>query len=151
MKYNDIADSERVNRSPDKIVQVISDGTTVEKGYKIKNIQLRLYTEKNDKKLGLYSLITSLVETDKGSVEMIYDEGFRGNNALEKSSKFLTESLGISGLILRSLIFLDGKWQTLPIIKNYLQMTKSQFVHCVTKSHFTIVQWMMNITALNMF
>ena len=109
MKYIDIVDSNRVDRSPDKIIQVLSDGTTVEKGYKIKNIQLRLYTEKNDKILGLYSLITSLVETDKGSVEMIYDEGFRGNNALEKSSKFLTESLGISGLVLRSLIFLDGK------------------------------------------
>jgi hypothetical protein len=63
----------------------------------------------------------------------------------------LTESLGISGLILRSLIFLDGKWQTPHITKNYLQMTKSQFVRYVTKSHFTIVQWMMNITALNMF
>ena len=151
MKYIDIADSNRVNRSPDKIIQVLSDGTTVEKGYKIKNIQLRLYTEKNDKKLGLYSLITSLVETDKGSVEMIYDEGFRGNNALETSSKFLTESLGISSLILRSLIFLDEKWETLPIIKNYLQMTKNQFVHYVTKNHFTIVQWMMIITALNMF
>ena len=109
MKYIDIADLNRVDRSPDKIIQVLSDGTTVEKGYKIKNIQLRLYTEKNDEKLGLYSLITSLVETDKGSVEMIYDEGFRGNNALEKSSKFLTENLGISGLILRSLIFLDEK------------------------------------------
>jgi len=109
MKYIDIVDSNRVDRSPDKIIQVLSDGTIVEKGYKIKNIQLRLYTEKNDKKLGLYSLITSFVETDKGSVEKIYDEGFRGNNALEKSSKFLTESLGISGLILRSLIFLDGK------------------------------------------
>jgi len=109
MKYIDIVDSNRVNRSPDKIIQVLSDGIIVEKGYKIKNIQLRLYTEKNDKKLGQYSLITSFVETDKGSVEMIYDEGFRGNNALEKSSKFLTESLGISGLILRSLIFLDGK------------------------------------------
>jgi hypothetical protein len=109
MKYIDIADLNRVDRSPDKIIQVLSDGTTVEKGYKIKNIQLRLYTEKNDEKLGLYSLITSLVETDKGSVEMIYDEGFRGNNALEKSSKFLIENLGISGLILRSLIFLDGK------------------------------------------
>jgi len=109
MKYIDIVDSNRVDRSPDKINQVLSDGTTVEKGYKIKNIQLRLYTEKNNEKLGLYSLITSLVETDKGSVEMIYDEGFRGNNALEKSSKFLTENLGISGLILRSLIFLDGK------------------------------------------
>jgi len=75
----------------------------------IKNVQLRLYTEKNDEKLGPYSQITSLVETDKGSVEMIYDEGFRGNNALETSSKFLTENLGISSLILRSLIFLDGK------------------------------------------
>ena len=72
-------------------------------------MQLRLYTEKNDEKLGPYFLITSLVETDKGSVEMIYDEGFRGNNALETSSKFLTENLGISSLILRSLIFLDGK------------------------------------------
>ena len=109
MKYIDIVDSNRVDRSPDKIIHVLSDGTTVEKGYKIKNIQLRLYIEKNDEKLGQYSLITSLVETDKGSVEMIYDEGFRGDNALEKSSKFLTESLGISGLILRSLIFLDEK------------------------------------------
>ena len=56
-----------------------------------------------------YSLITSLIETDKGSVEMIYDEGYRGNDALETSNKFLTENLGVSGLILRSLIFLDGK------------------------------------------
>ena len=151
MKYIDIADSERVNRHPDKIIQVVSDGTTVENGYKIKNVQLRLYNEKNDEKLGPYSLITSLVETDRGSVEMIYDEGFRGNNALETSSKFLTENFGISGLILRSLIFLDGKWQTLHIIKNSLLMTRSQFVPCVTKNHFTIVQWTMIITALNMF
>jgi hypothetical protein len=109
MKYVDISNPKRIDRTPDKIIQILSDGTTAEKGYKIKNIQLRLYTEKNDKKLGPYSLITSLVETDKGSVEMVYDEGFRGNNALERSSKFLTDNLGISGLILRSLIFLDGK------------------------------------------
>ena len=109
MRYIDIADPKRVDRSPNKIIQVLSDGTAVEKGHKIKNVELRLYTEKNDKKLGSYSLITSLVETDKGSVEMIYDEGFRGNDALETSCKFLTENLGISSLILRSLIFLDGK------------------------------------------
>ena len=66
MKYIDIADPKRVNRSPNKIIQVLSDGTTVEKGYKIKNIQLRLYTEKSDKKLGSYSLITSLVENRQG-------------------------------------------------------------------------------------
>ena len=109
MKYVDISNPKRIDRIPDKISQILSDGTTAEKGYKIKNIQLRLYTEKNDKKLGPYSLITSLVETDKGSVEMVYDEGFRGNNALERSSKFLIDNLGVSGLILRSLIFLDGK------------------------------------------
>lgn len=109
MKYVDISNPERIDRIPDKIIQILSGGDIVERGYKIKNIQLRLYTEKNDKKLGPYSLITSLVETDKGSVEMVYDEGFRGNNALERSSKFLTDNLGISGLILRSLIFLDGK------------------------------------------
>ena len=109
MKYVDISNPKRIDRIPDKISQILSDGTTTEKGYIIKNIQLRLYTEKNDEELGQYSLITSLVETDKGSVEMVYDEGFRGNNALELSCKFLTNTLGISGLILRSLIFLDGK------------------------------------------
>nr|AIF02772.1 hypothetical protein [uncultured marine thaumarchaeote KM3_15_A07]AIF20936.1 hypothetical protein [uncultured marine thaumarchaeote KM3_97_A02] len=109
MKYVDISNPKRIDRIPDKIIRILSDGIATEKGYTIKNIQLRLYTEKNDKKLGSYSLITSFVETDKGSVEMVYDEGFRGNNALERSSKFLTDNLGISGLILRSLIFLDGK------------------------------------------
>ena len=109
MRYIDISNPKRVDRNPDKIIEVLSNDSITEKGYVIKNIQLRLYIEKYDKKLGQYSLITSLIETDKGSVEMIYDEGYRGNDALETSSKFLTENLGISSLILRSLIFLDGK------------------------------------------
>ena len=109
MKYIDIPNPERVDRDPDKTIQLLSDDSIVEKGYKIKNLQLRLYIEKHDKRLGQYSLITSWIETDKGSVEMIYDEGYRGDNALETSSKFLTENLGIASLILRSLIFLDRK------------------------------------------
>ena len=109
MRYIDISNPKRVDRNPDKIIELLSNGSITEKDYVIKNIQLRLYIEKYDKKLGQYSLITSLIETDKGSVEMIYDEGYRGNDALETSSKFLTENLGISSLILRSLIFLDGK------------------------------------------
>ena len=109
MRYIDISNPKRVDRNPDKIIEVLSNDSITESGYVIKNIQLRLYIEKYDKKLGQYSLITSLIETDKGSVEMIYDEGYRGNDALETSSKFLTENLGISSLILRSLIFLDGK------------------------------------------
>ena len=109
MRYIDISNPKRVNRNPDKTIELLSNESITEKGYLIKNIQLRLYIEKYDKKLGKYSLITSFIETDKGSVEMIYDEGYRGNDALETSSKFLTENLGISSLILRSLIFLDGK------------------------------------------
>ena len=109
MRYIDIPNPKRVSRNPDKIIELLSNDSIAEKGYVIKNIQLRLYIEKHDKKLGQYSLITSLIETDKGSVEMIYDEGYRGNDVLETSSKFLTENLGVSSLILRSLIFLDGK------------------------------------------
>ena len=109
MRYVDISNPERVDCNPDKIIELLSNGSITENNYIIKNIQLRLYIEKYDKKLGKYSLITSFIETDKGSVEMIYDEGYRGNDALETSSKFLTENLGISSLILRSLIFLDGK------------------------------------------
>ena len=109
MRYIDIPNPKRVDRNPDKIIELLSNGSITEEGYVIKNIQLRLYIERYDKKLGQYSLITSLIETDKGSVEMIYDEGYRGNDALETSSKFLTENLGVSSLILRSLIFLDGK------------------------------------------
>jgi len=49
MKYVDISNPERIDRIPDKIIQILSGGDIAERGYKIKNIQLRLYTEKNDK------------------------------------------------------------------------------------------------------
>ena len=64
-------------------------------------------SKKKDEILGPYSLITVLVETDKGIIEMTYDEGWRGTNALEEAAAFLTSHLGISGLILRSIIQLD--------------------------------------------
>ena len=48
------------------------------------------------------------METDKGSVEMIYDEGFGGENALEKAADFVTKNLGLSGLITRSIITLQS-------------------------------------------
>jgi hypothetical protein len=69
-------------------------------------VELRHYVEKIDNQMGPYSLITSYVETDRGSVEMIYDEGFRGEDSLGRAAKFLVSVLGISGLILRSTITL---------------------------------------------
>jgi hypothetical protein len=106
MHIIDLSNPQRVNRSPNGSIMLFSSGNFIEQGFSIRQVELRLYVEKTDDELGPYSLITSFVETDKGSVEMIYDEGFRGEDALNRTVKFLTANLGISGLILRSIITL---------------------------------------------
>jgi hypothetical protein len=65
--------------------------------------------ERIDQKLGNYSLITSFVRTNKGTIEMIYDEGFLGEDALSRAFTFLTTNLGLSGLVLRSIISIRQK------------------------------------------
>ncbi len=112
MKIIDISDPERINRFPDSSVTIFSEGNFSEHGFKIKKVELRLFIEKTDEKLGQYSLITSLVDTDKGSIEMVYQEGYHGKNTLERSKDFLVSSLGISGLILRSVIALESGLKT---------------------------------------
>ncbi len=109
MKIVDMHDPQRVNRTPDDVKILFSSGSFVQDEFTISKVELRLYNEKNDDHLGTFCLITSFVQTDKGSVEMIYDEGFRGENPLLRASEFLTSNLGISGLILRSIISLREK------------------------------------------
>ena len=109
MTIVDLHNPQRVNRDPDGVEVLLSSGNFVQDEFKISKVELRLYTERTDEKLGDYSLITSFVETDKGSVEMIYDEGFRGEEPLLRAAKFLTSNLGISGLVLRSIITLREK------------------------------------------
>ncbi len=109
MTIVDLHDPQRVNRKPDSVEVLFSSGDFVQDGFRISKVELRLYNERTDEKLGKYSLITSFVETDKGSVEMIYDEGFRGEESLLRAAEFLTSNLGISGLILRSIISLREK------------------------------------------
>ena len=99
---------ERVNRIPDQTEILLSSGDFEDQGFLIKRVELRLYIEKFDEKLGKYSLITSFVETDKDTVEMIYDEGYRGEDALNRTVKFLISNLGLSSLILRSIITIKG-------------------------------------------
>ena len=99
----------RVNRKPDQVEILLKSGEFEDQGFLIKHVELRLYNEKIDEKLGVFSLITSLVETDKGTVEMIYDEGFRGEDPLNRAVKFLISNLGLSSLILRSIITLKEK------------------------------------------
>ncbi len=101
MKIIDVARPERVNRLPDRSVKLFS-GNYSEHGFIIKLVELRQYEEKSDS----YSLITSLVETDKGSVETTYSEGDVGKNSLDEARELLVSNLGLSGLILRSIITL---------------------------------------------
>ncbi|MBI3841645.1 MAG: hypothetical protein HY295_00615 [Thaumarchaeota archaeon] len=108
MKVIDVIDPQRVSKIPDKTIVLLSSGNYVEQGVTIKRVQLCLYIQKTDPERGLYSLITSVVETDKGEVEMTYYEGYRGKNALEEAAAFLTSTLGLSGLILRSVIQLNA-------------------------------------------
>lgn len=109
MNIVDLHNPQRINRKPDDVEVLFSSGDFVIQGFSVGKVELRLYLEKTDEKLGPYSLITSFVETDKGSVEMIYDEGFRGEDSLNRTMQFLTSNLGISGLILRSIITLQDR------------------------------------------
>lgn len=106
MRILDIPNPDRVNRIPDDSITLFSNGNFQQDGVTIKQIDLRLYIEKNDKELGPYSIITSVVYSDEHSIEMIYDEGFRGKNPLESTANFLKNALGMSSLILRSIISL---------------------------------------------
>ena len=100
---------DRIKRHPDSVEILLSSGKFIQDEFTISKVELRLYNEQTDDTLGVYSLITSFVETDNGSVEMIYDEGFRGLDSLSRATSFLISNLGISGLILRSVIVLRGK------------------------------------------
>jgi len=52
LKYIDIPNPKRLEREPDKIISILTNGNSIENGYEIRNIFLRLYIEKIDNKLG---------------------------------------------------------------------------------------------------
>ena len=108
MKFVDIPDSQRIEREPNNNSVIFTDGKIIQDDVEIRQIELLQYVIKTDKTLGEYSIITALVDTDHGQIEILYDEGYRGNDALNESVKMLTQNLGLSGLIIRSLISLKN-------------------------------------------
>ena len=109
MKFVDVSDSKRIEKEPDDRNVIFSDGKITQDGVEIKQIELLRYKIKTDENLGEYSVITALVDTDQGQIEILYDEGYRGDDALNESANMLIQNLGLSGLILRSLISLKNK------------------------------------------
>ena len=109
MKFVDVPDSKRIEKEPDNRNMIFSDAKITQDGVEIKQIELLQYKIKTDENLGEYSVITALVDTDQGQIEILYDEGYRGDDALNESANMLIQNLGLSGLILRSLISLKNK------------------------------------------
>ena len=109
MKFVDVPDSKRIERYPDNRNVIFSDGKITQDDVEIKHIELLEYKINTDQNLGTYSIITALVDTDQGLIEILYDEGYRGDDALNDSANMLIQNLGLSGLILRSLISLKNK------------------------------------------
>ena len=109
MKFVDVPDSKRIEREPDDKNMIFSDGKIAQDGVEINRIELLHYKIKTDQNLGVYSIITALVDTDQGQIEILYDEGYRGSDALNDSANMLVQNLGLSGLILRSLISLKNE------------------------------------------
>jgi hypothetical protein len=102
----DISD-DRANREPDGVKVLLECGNSQNQGFIIQHMELRHYIESRDPRLGEYSLITVLIKTDKGIVEMKYDEGFRGSDELKSTADFLSQYVGYGALIGRALIELQ--------------------------------------------
>jgi hypothetical protein len=109
MKFVDVPDPKRIEREPDNRNVIFSDGKITQDGVEIKQIELLQYKIKTDENLGEYSIITALIDTNQDQIEILYDEGYRGDDALNESANMLIQNLGLSGLILRSLISLKNK------------------------------------------
>jgi hypothetical protein len=94
----------RANKEPDAVIILLENGKSESQGFIVQHIELRQYIESGDPRLGEYSLITVHIRTDKGSVEMKYDEGYRGSAALKSAADFLSQYVGYASLICRTLI-----------------------------------------------
>lgn len=111
MRIAEVRDPRKVERAPDGVVTVLDSGRMTHDEFVIRKVELRLYVDggASGGPRGPYSLVTSFVETDKGSVEITYDEGFLGERPLESAGRLLSEHLGLSALVLRSVISLRAR------------------------------------------
>lgn len=111
MRVTEVRDPRKIERAPDGVVIVLDSGRMSHDEFVIRKVELRLYVDggiSGDPR-GPYSLVTSYVETDKGSAEITYDEGFLGERPLESAGRLLSEHLGLSALVLRSVISLRAR------------------------------------------
>jgi len=107
IKVSDV-DCDRIKCNPDKSVVLLTNVKIENQGYIIEHLEIRQYIEKSDPTLGSYSLLTIFIKTNNDIVEMKYDEGFRGDNAIDSAVTMLKQYVGFASLINRALIELQS-------------------------------------------
>ena len=105
MRYFDL-DPARMSREPDETA-VVFEGRLESQGHIVNRIELKRFVEKIDDARGEYSLLVVQLDTEIGTIEMKYDEGFRGRDALDSALHLLIQFTGLSSLVNRAMIELE--------------------------------------------
>ena len=103
----DLETNELLQKPPNKS-KIILRNIVYDSIYVIKKLELSIYTTNNHRILGDYSILVIIIETNKGTVIMKYDEGYRGKDAFDNAIEMLTQYNGVSSVINRALIELDN-------------------------------------------
>ena len=111
--FSDVRPGRIAGRRPDGVFHVMRPGAGAAvraRGLDVTAIRLCEYVERaGDGRRGPYSLITAVVETGAGTAEMVYDEGYRGADALGEAGRFLVGHLGASALVERAAVALASR------------------------------------------
>ena len=114
--FSDVRPGRIAGRRPDGVFHVMRPGAGAAvrlSGLDVTAIRLCEYVERpaagEPGGRGPYSLITAVVETDAGTAELEYDEGYRGADALGEAGRFLVGHLGASALVERAAIAIASR------------------------------------------
>ena len=135
MNLLDVIEPSRIDRIPDKTARLLSKSNYKEQGYVIKHAELRSYQKNTE--CGLYSIVTLFVETDRGTIERILNEGYLGPNALEEEMAYITSHTVISDTILRSIMRLD---EAIKCPERTTLLAKEQMLISIMKANGFLVQ-----------
>lgn len=101
-------ETNKLLQKPPKKSKIILSNIMYDNKYFIKKMELYIYTTNNHKRLGDYSILVVIIETNEGTVIMKYDEGYRGTDAFDNAIEMLIKYNGVSSLINRALIELHN-------------------------------------------
>lgn len=105
MEIVDVADENILARPPDDKITILQNPCTLA-DVRVDRIELRLYQTAQEG--GLYHVIVACIWMGGHTIQMTYDEGYRGADPLRRAADFVTYNMGISSMITRARIALEA-------------------------------------------